>query len=75
MITGRDILYTREQRRDALTLAEQHRLARQAMGRRIQAPGFVVSARLRLWLAQLGAQLISWGEYLRSRYAQPSMSA
>jgi hypothetical protein len=75
MITGRDVLFAREQRRDALALAERERLARRALGLDIQRPRSKVSERCCLWLAQLGAQLVRWGENLQARYTQPSMSA
>lgn len=81
MITGRDILYARELRRDALALAERERLAREislahrALGLDIQRHRAKVSERCCLWLAQLGTQLIRWGENLQARYAQSSTSA
>ncbi len=67
MINWNDVLYAEERRKDDLVWAEKERLIRQMRGCRSSA-----RVRYRLWLAHLGAQLVTWGRRLQARYATPS---
>ena len=64
MITGQDILVARELRRDALARADKDRLIRQALAH--SSPS---RKGHQLWLARLGAQMVTWGQHLQARYA------
>jgi hypothetical protein len=75
MITGKDVWMAREQRRDALALAERERLIRHAQGHQTLRHRSAIGERCCLWLAELGTHMVRWGERLQARYAQPSMSA
>jgi hypothetical protein len=75
MITGRDVWIAREQRRDALALAERERLIRQIQGHQVRGRRSAIGERCCIWLAELGTHMVRWGERLQARYAQPSMSA
>ncbi|MBC8444772.1 MAG: hypothetical protein H8D77_01465 [Chloroflexi bacterium] len=63
MITGKDVLYAAEVRRDRMAFAEQERLIRP-----VRRGGSLFFMHYRRWLARLGAQLIAWGDQLQTRY-------
>jgi len=64
MITGRDVLYAQELRKDALAHAQQARLARQIQGRRVS-----LRELYQLGLTKLGAWMIARGQHLQARFA------
>jgi hypothetical protein len=64
MITGKDVLYAQELRKDAIVHAQQARLARQVQGHSVSFRGLY-----QLGLTKLGAWMVARGQHLQARFA------
>ena len=64
MITGRDVLFAQELRKDALAQAEQARLTHHMRGRHVP-----LKAWYQLGLTKLGAWMVARGQHLQARFA------
>ena len=71
MINWKDVMVAQQMREDALARAERERLARQVQGYQARGRRAITRERYRLWMAQLGDLLVSWGQSLKERYTAP----
>jgi hypothetical protein len=68
MITGRDVLYARELRKQAVADARQAHLVRQVQGRRAS-----LKELYSLGLTKLGTWLVARGQHLQARFASAQL--